>query len=96
MTVSPIKYEIEVDPGDIITRTATLFNYSETTLDITTSQGEFIADGTSGQPKLMPYNLTGNTVSSWITLHTEDFTLAPNVQKTISFDVLIPDDARPG
>jgi hypothetical protein len=29
-------------------------------------------------------------------LHTEDFTLAPNVQKTISFDVLIPDDARPG
>jgi hypothetical protein len=37
MTVSPIKYEIEVDPGNIITRTATLYNYSSGALDITTS-----------------------------------------------------------
>jgi hypothetical protein len=47
MTVSPIKYEIEVDPGDIITKTATLFNYSNDTLYITTSTAEFVSDGRS-------------------------------------------------
>jgi hypothetical protein len=47
MTVSPIKYEIEVDPGDIITQTATLFNYSSDTLTITTSTAEFTSDGQS-------------------------------------------------
>jgi hypothetical protein len=47
MTVSPIKYEIEVDPGDIITKTATLFNYSDDTLTITTSTAEFTSDGES-------------------------------------------------
>ena len=47
MTVSPIKYEIEVDPGDIITQTATLFNYSNDTLTITTSTAEFTSDGQS-------------------------------------------------
>lgn len=95
MTVSPIKYEIEVDPGDIITRTATLFNFSDKILNIATSQWEFEADGTSGKPRLLKSSAE-NSVASWITLHTEDFTIAPNVQKTISFDVLIPDNARPG
>jgi Na+-transporting NADH:ubiquinone oxidoreductase subunit NqrA len=44
MTVSPIKYEIEVDPGDLITKTATLFNYSDNPLYITTSTAEFTSD----------------------------------------------------
>jgi hypothetical protein len=96
MTVSPIKYEIEVDPGDIVTRTATLYNYSDKILNIVTSQAEFIADGTSGQPRLIPHDINDNSVASWITLHTEDFTIGPNIQETISFDVLIPDNARPG
>jgi len=96
MTVSPIKYEIEVDPGNIITRTATLYNYSSGALDITTSTWEFKAEGQTWQPKILPYNPNSTGISSWVTLHTENFELAPNEKKTISFDIYIPDNATPG
>lgn len=96
LTVSPIKYEIEVDPGSIITKTATLYNYSSGTLDITTSTWEFKADGANWQPKILPYNPNSIWISSWVTLHTENFQLAPNQKKTISFDIYIPDNATPG
>ena len=96
MTVSPIKYELEVDPGDIITQTATLFNYSQDTLYITTSTAEFISDGRSWKPIIVKPATNSQSISSWITLHTADFTIAPNEEKTISFDVFIPDNARPG
>ena len=96
MTVSPIKYEIEVDPGDIITKTATLFNYSNDTLYITTSTAEFISDGRSWKPIITQPAQWSNSIASWITLHTADFNIGPNEEKTISFDLFVPDNARPG
>ena len=96
MTVSPIKYEIEVDPGDIITKTATLFNYSDDTLTITTSTAEFTSDGESWKPIIIYPEVVSNSIASWITLHTEEFIIWPNAEKTISFDLFVPDNATPG
>lgn len=96
MTVSPIKYEIEVDPGDIITKTATLFNYSNNPLYITTSTAEFTSDGQSWKPIITHPAVGSNSIASWITLHTADFTIAANGEKTISFDLFVPDNATPG
>jgi hypothetical protein len=73
MTVSPIKYEIEVDPGEIVTKTATLFNYSNDILNITTSTAEFQSDGNSGKPVITFPQAGTNSIASWITLHTEEF-----------------------
>lgn len=95
MTVSPIKYEIEAEQWDIVVKSATLYNYSNQTLHITTSTAEFTSDGSSGQPRIV--NAQGeNSISHWITLHTQDFDIQPNSQKTINFDIFIPDDATPG
>lgn len=95
MTVSPIKYEIEAEPGDIVVKSATLYNYSDERLEINTSTAEFIADGNSGQPRIVPAQ-NQNSISHWITLHTDNFTLEPKSQKTINFDIFIPDNATPG
>ena len=96
MTVSPIKYEIDVEPGEIVTQTATLFNYSSDTLNITTSTAEFQSDGNSGKPIIIFPEAENNSIASWITLHTEDFVIWPNGEKTISFDIFVPDNATPG
>ena len=96
MTVSPIKYEIEVDPGEIVTKTATLFNYSDDILNITTSTAEFQSDGASWKPIITFPEDGSNSISSWITLHTEEFIIWANWEKTISFDLFVPDNATPG
>lgn len=95
MTVSPIKYEIEAQQWDIVVKSATLYNYSDQALHIKTSTAEFISDGSSGQPKIVPAQWE-NSISHWITLHTQDFYIEPNSQKSITFDIFIPDDATPG
>jgi RNA polymerase subunit RPABC4/transcription elongation factor Spt4 len=73
-----------------------LFNYSNDTLYITTSTAEFISDGRSWKPVIVQPAANSNSIASWITLHTADFTIGPNEEKTISFDLFIPDNARPG
>lgn len=95
MSVSPIKYEIEAEPGDIVVKSATLYNYSDEILEINTSTAEFIADWNSGQPRIVPAQ-NQNSISYWITLHTDNFTIEPKSQKTINFDIFIPDNATPG
>ena len=96
MTVSPIKYEIDVDPGQLITQTATLFNYTNDTLNITTSTAEFQSDWNSWKPVIIFPESWTNSIASWITLHTQDFIIWANGKETISFDILVPDNATPG
>ncbi|MCP4523324.1 MAG: hypothetical protein GY828_03830 [Candidatus Gracilibacteria bacterium] len=106
LQVSPIKYEINVEPGDHITHTATLFNKGDQSLDIYVSKAEFQSDGQSGQPKIVEYNPADNTIGSWITLHTTNFIIDPSTitndgkkkygETQVSFDILIPSDATPG
>lgn len=95
MTVSPVKYEIETQPWEIVVKSATLYNYSEDTLYITTSTAEFVSDTNSWQPRIV-WAQSDTSISHWITLHTQDFTIEPNSQRTINFDILIPDNATPG
>lgn len=95
MTVSPVKYEIEAAPWDIVVRSAQIYNYSDEDLYITTSKAEFVSDGNTWQPRIVPA-ASSTSIANWITLHTQDFTIAPNSQKTINFDIIIPDNATPG
>lgn len=99
LTVSPIKYEIEVDPWESITRTATLNNRWNNDLQITTWKSDFVANWTTWNPSFVRYSeLVHNDqhLSSWISLSSSWFLINANSKKEINFTINVPDHATPG
>ncbi|MCP4523643.1 MAG: hypothetical protein GY828_05520, partial [Candidatus Gracilibacteria bacterium] len=96
LTVSPLMYEINAEQGDIIDKTATLFNYGTGVAHIVVTEAEFQADGQSGQQKVITFDPANNTIGSWITLHENAFSILPGKHKEISFDINVPANATPG
>ena len=51
--VSPIKYELEVEKGTTITKTAKLINRTDKSLSIVTGKSDFATDGTTWKPRFI-------------------------------------------
>lgn len=99
LTVSPIKYEIEVNPWESVTRTATLNNRWNNDIEITTWKSDFIANWTTWNPTFVRYSElvhSDQQLSSWITLSSSWFLINANSKKIINFTINVPDNATPG
>lgn len=99
LTVSPIKYEIESDPGTTITKIATLHNRWNTDIVIKTWKSDFIASWTDWSPTFLRYSELvhpDQQLSSWISLSSSWFTIPANSKKDITFTIDIPANATPG
>jgi len=99
LTVSPIKYEIVADKWDVITKKAILFNRSNEAYTIITWKSDFESKGTTWNPSFVKSNkllLEWQSISDWINISTESFTIEPNWKKEIEFTITIPEDATPG
>lgn len=97
--VTPIKYEIDADPGESITRTATISNKSDSAFTITTGTSDFQSSGLTGQPSFVRRSelvYPDQQLSSWISIDTPGFIIAPNSSQTINFTINIPENATPG
>ncbi|PIE85548.1 hypothetical protein CSA08_01445 [Candidatus Gracilibacteria bacterium] len=99
-SVSPIKYDnIVLDPGDSITKTATLRNNGTGSVTIYTGKSDFEAKGNSGVPRFVRYSELvhpDQQISTWITIDTPQFIINPGEEKTINFQIDVPEDATPG
>lgn len=99
MTVSPIKYEIDAFTGTTITKTAKLYNYTQSSYFIETGKSDFIAGNKNGKPRFVRKSelvYPDQQLSSWITIDTDSFTIGPNEEKEVTFTIDIPSDATPG
>lgn len=99
LIVSPIKYEIEVDPWTTIEKSAKIINKSSSTLKINTSSSDFESESSSGNPKFTRKSELTNPeqeLSSWIDIEVDSFIILPWEEKDISFSITIPENATPG
>ncbi|MDC0505971.1 hypothetical protein OAN96_00065 [Candidatus Gracilibacteria bacterium] len=97
--VSPIKYEIDLGPGDSGTYTATLYNRGSGSVDIVTSTSDFEPTGNTGQPRFVRYSELvhpDQQLSTWITLDTAGFTITPKSTHVMNFTIDVPANATPG
>ncbi len=103
MTVSPIKYELEVEPWTSITRTATLYNYDPKAVKIITAKSDFTSGDTTWWPKFVRYSELihpDQQLSKWISLSSSGFTIPAAVgwkpsKKVINFTIDVPENATP-
>jgi hypothetical protein len=99
LTVSPIKYEITAHTWSVITKTATLFNYSDQVHLIETWKSDFQANWTTWTPTFVRKSelvFTWQELSSWIDIDTDSFSINPWEKKDINFTITVPDNATPG
>ncbi len=97
--VTPIKYELDLDPGESVTLPATLFNRWTGTFDIITSTSDFEPSGLTGQPRFVRYSElvhADQQLSTWITLDTPGFTINGGESRVMNFTIDVPANATPG
>lgn len=99
LIVSPIKYEIEAEPGSTIIKTAKLINKSNNALIIHTWKSDFISNDYTGNPTFVRKSELVNPdqeLASWINIDTSTFSIWPLEEKDIEFSINIPTNATPG
>lgn len=99
LVVSPIKYEIQANPGATIIKTAKLINKTWDAMLIRTWKSDFVSNDNSWNPSFVRKSELVNPdqeLASWITINTDSFNIWANEEKDIEFTIHVPVDATPG
>lgn len=98
LSISPLIFEINVNPGDEISNVIKVFNTSETdSVTVSMSTENFVAAGEEGKVVVVDDDLNRTfSLSQWVTLEPRTFTIGPKQQQIINFTVKIPIDGEPG
>lgn len=92
-TLTPTRFELSGNPGDIIKDEMILTNEGETDEDYYTSFSNFEAQGESGTPA---FTEPTDDLGTWIKTDFNSVHLAPRQQKVVPFQITIPKNAEPG
>ncbi len=102
ISIVPLKYELNVDPGEVITKTATVRNTTDRSLIYDLEARSFVPNNVNGAPNWI---LSGETVpppydqyilTDWISFSTSSVVVPPHDQKVVPFTITVPSDAVPG
>jgi len=98
MTISPPKFEYEIEPGSAVVGEIKITNNEETELTLTTDIQDFIAGGESGQPQFInpEDNESSISLGKWIQILDEGIVITPGEVKVIQFSINVPENAEPG
>ncbi|MEI8361024.1 MAG: hypothetical protein WCG01_02765 [bacterium] len=97
LKVSPIRVDELANPGDVISRSVTVTNDSDTPTTIFAYIRDFKSEGEEGQARLIePGSESGPYLSSWIQITNAGVSFAPHEARDFSFKVSVPQNAGPG
>jgi len=98
-TLTPIKYELEMQPGESKNFPASIQNNSDKTVTLPITTSDFQSNGTAWVPSLVRKSelvFPDQELSTWITLQNNSVSLAPWEEWTINFNITVPETATPG
>lgn len=97
LEISPPLKEFSANPGQVVKTEVKLRNVTTQTLVTSSQLNDFVADGESGQPKLLLDNTEQSpySIKSWLGT-IPSVTLKPKEQKSIPITISVPADASPG
>jgi len=98
--IDPFLIELDMSPGQTVSRKITLTNTTDKPLTFSASINDFVSSGNTGQPIFLDSNEESDpkySLSKWITVTQQpDFTIAAKGSTEIEFTVSVPVDAEPG
>lgn len=92
LTITPIRIEVNGDPGKTLSAKITLINEKDTPETLYSSYANFEAQGETGEPSFVNPK---EGLGTWITAE-PSIVIAPKEQKEVTFKITIPANAEPG
>ncbi|MDD3120743.1 MAG: DUF916 domain-containing protein, partial [Candidatus Gracilibacteria bacterium] len=99
ISISPLKYELAVNPGETKDVTVKVTNNEETAVTLYTSKEDFTSSDDTGTPKFIkPQDQTNDeySLSNWIKIEGDNLTLAKGETREIKITVTVPPKGEPG
>lgn len=99
VSISPLVFEINGDPGDTITNQVKITNPTDSTVSIEINLEDFSPVGEDGDVALQEVDPNDENIFSiarWATFSPSTFVLEPNEQQLVAFTIVIPENGEPG
>lgn len=98
ITISPPKFEFEIDPGGTVVGEIKIVNDEDSVLVLSSKVEDFIAGGETGQPVFVDPSENDASISlgKWVKIQEPEISLEPNSKKKIQFTITVPENAEPG
>ena len=102
ISIVPLKYEIEVDPGEVVSKTVSVRNTTDNTLVYDLLARSFVPNNVNGAPNWIfsgeeiPPQYAPYILTDWISFPQTEVVVPPHSQKEIPFTINVPQDATPG
>jgi len=100
ITISPPKFEESVSPGQTISSSIKIINNTDDEVLMEAKVYNFKPSGEEGRQTFIspesedPY--IDHSLSIWISIDTEPFTVGPKSTKEVNFSIKVPESAEPG
>ncbi len=95
LSVSPVTFELNANPGDKLTNQIKVSNLSDSELLLETKIENIAGTGDRGQVQLTADDTT-YSLSQWVGVDTTKFKLAPKEVRNLTFTIQVPANAEPG
>jgi hypothetical protein len=97
VTISPLIFELNSNPGDTVTNQLKIYNQTEYMQSVDMLAEEFTPYGEEGQVVLEESEDTSSYgVADWISISPSKFQLEAKKQQIVTFIINIPENAEPG
>ncbi len=95
LSITPYSLELDITPGQTVTKTITLSNLTDRTVDIAAKKRNFTANGEEGEV-FLTNDETAFSLSSWIKTSPDRKTLNPQEKQDFEITITVPKNADPG
>ena len=97
LSISPVVFELNSDPGDTLTNQVKIYNPTENSLQVKMKIEDFTPVGEEGQVILQePGENTTYSLAGWTTVSPSSFTIQPEQQQLVTFTIGVPQNGEPG
>ncbi|HSI20504.1 MAG TPA: DUF916 domain-containing protein [Verrucomicrobiae bacterium] len=98
ITVSPPRFELFGNPGDVISEKIKIKNDSDTEVTYQVEVEDFVAQGDEGSVGFVDPSTSNETFSlaRWVTFEPSKFTVPPAQERVISYTIRIPRNSEAG
>jgi len=97
LSISPLVFELNGDPGNVITNQIKIYNPTEFSVSVKVKVEDFSPVGEEGQVVIEePDGKNTYSIATWTSVSPQEFTLGAKQQKIITFTIRVPSNAEPG
>lgn len=97
LSISPVVFELNANPGDTVTNQIKIYNPTDFPLSVEMKAEDFTPVGEEGKVVLSDSEDNSTfSIASWTTISPAEFIIKPAEQVVVSYTIVVPENGEPG